>query len=171
LRSAAASRTSPARDRRCTLSPRTASARTWSGIADGVDVGFRLGRTPGSVAASLLAIDPKVRLLRGTSSVLSVGIPTGIAWDEGADITYRGAFLVPTLYLSMDVSPSTELIASPKLHLLFERDHDARTAWGVTLAARFTEPERRWAVQPELGLTRIDDATLLLVGFSVSAVN
>jgi hypothetical protein len=72
---------------------------------------------------------------------------------------------------SMDVSPSVELIAAPKLHLLFERDKDARTAWGVTFAARFTEPERRWAVQPELGVTRIDDAMFVLLGFSVSAAN
>lgn len=139
------------------------------GIVDGLDAGLRLGRLPGVGGLSVVALDPKLRLVRSPRAVVSVGIPAGVAWEEVPEPRYFGAVVIPTLYVGLDVSPSVELIAAPKLHLLFDDRQVMQQAWGLTLSPRFTDPQRRWAVQPELGLTWFNDTTLLLLGFSVSA--
>jgi len=139
------------------------------GMTDGFDGGLRLGRMPGLGGLSVAAVDLKVRVVRSPRVVVSLGGPAGIVWEETPGPSYLGAVAVPTLYLGMEVSPTVELVAAPKLHLIFARGEAMEQAWGLTIGPRFTEPRRRWAVHPELGITRFADTTLLLLGFSVSA--
>ena len=141
------------------------------GIVEGLDAGLRLSRMPGAGGLSVVAIDPKLRLGRSSRVVISLGIPAGLAWEEAPEAEYVGAVIVPTVYVGLKASPTVELVAAPKLHFLFVDRQDMQQHWGLTLSPRFTDPHRRWAVQPELGLTWLDDTTLLLLGFSVSAGN
>lgn len=151
------------------------------GLADKVDVGVILDRTPGSgEATSRLAVEPKVQLTApGGNVTVSLALGAGVIWadgmtSDGLDAELGGYMLSPTAYLGFELAPGAELVAAPRLHFVFpDGEDDHGTAYGASIGVRFTDPARTWAVHPELTYMTIDDTfvdeSFLTLGVSVSA--
>jgi hypothetical protein len=151
------------------------------GLADKVDVGVILDRTPGSgEATSMLAVEPKVQLTApGGNVTVSLALGAGVIWadgmtSDGLDAELGGYMLSPTAFLGFELAPGAELVAAPRLHFVFpDGEDDHGTAYGASIGVRFTDPARTWAVHPEVTYMTIEDTfvdeSFLTLGVSVSA--
>jgi hypothetical protein len=145
------------------------------GIVDGFDVGIHAEHTPGSGGAGAFAIDPKVRVSRSGRATLAFGVPGGILYSEGDEVEFDGGFMVPTLYLSTELSPSVDLVTNVRFAVTSTRttfDNFQSHTWiGASVGPRFTDETRTWAAQPEIGVVRVEQLTYLTFGLTVAVGN
>lgn len=138
------------------------------GVTEGFDFGLHALHTPGAGGAGGFAMDPKVRLARNGRLTVAVGSPTGIVFEEVPELGYAGFFTLPGLYLSLEVSPTVELIANGRFDVSVAEGREAASGMSVTLAPRFTDETRTWAVLPEVGFARVEDTAYLTIGLSIA---
>ncbi|HEY4176300.1 MAG TPA: hypothetical protein VGM90_05695 [Kofleriaceae bacterium] len=167
-----------------------------TGVSDATDVGFQLSRTTGTSDALWgLTVDPKFRFTEPTAqTTISLGIPVGIFFADEPSISststapssggfdYGGLIVAPTLYVGQQISPTAELLIAPRFYLIKPDTHvyddtDLRAYFGGSVGVRITDPQRHWAVTPELAFTHInaegsgDSTTLLTLGLGISVGN
>jgi hypothetical protein len=151
----------------------TGHAMVRRGIVDGFDLGVHLEHTTGGAGVGAIAIDPKLRLAHGGRTTLAAGAPLGVLWSEDTELYLTGVMALPSLYLSVELSPRVELVTNARYMLVRARRMESSpyvTEHGVggTLGLRFTDEERSWAMQPEFGFTRAVDTTHVTVGLTIS---
>lgn len=145
------------------------------GIADGFDLGLRVEHTPGAGGNGALGLDPRIRVASRGLATLGLGAPVGVLWVEGEELKLDGVVAAPAVYLSLDMSPTTELVVNVRYGIGYVRRDDitetyvTRTGSGGSLGVRVVAPDRSWTVLPELGLLRTNDsATFLTLGVTLA---
>ncbi|MFN0249794.1 MAG: hypothetical protein ACKV2T_23125 [Kofleriaceae bacterium] len=143
------------------------------GVVDGFDVGAHFEHTPGTATIGSFAIDMKVRLARSGRSTVAFGVPAGIVWEDVADnFEFSGGFVMPSLYLSVDLSPTVELVSNVRYVVARETgSFRTLTGFGASIGPRFVDETRTWAVQPEVGMLRHEEETLLTFGLTLTVGN
>ncbi|MBZ0235505.1 MAG: hypothetical protein K8M05_24460 [Deltaproteobacteria bacterium] len=146
-----------------------------TGLADKIEGGARLVRTPGSGGTlSYGAVEGRFQIV---PDLVSIALPFGLLWaEEGADFDDGFFLATPTVFVGSQLSPTLELVAAPKLYVFIPTDDegDTEVELGGSVGARFTNPARTWAIHPELGLLRIggdDSVTYITFGLGVSVGN
>lgn len=151
-----------------------------TGIGSRMDGGVRLTRNPGGGEnVSLLSLDPKWELSKpGARTAVSIGVPVGILWaEQGLDDLDTGAYIIaPSVFIGMQVSPTTELVTSPKLFFILpDEDGDNELEFGLSVGLRFTDAARTWAVHPEIGFLRVSEEgaseEFMMIGIAIAAGN
>lgn len=141
------------------------------GITDGADFGIHALHTPGAGGPGAVAIDPKFRIGENGRSMLSLGVPVGYVWGDGADGDLRGGFAVPALYLGIQLSETLEFVSSVRYMLTLADDPSmtdkVMKGFGASFAPRFIDGQHSIAVAPEIGFMRVDDQSFLTFGLSV----
>jgi hypothetical protein len=146
------------------------------GLADKIDGGVKLVRTPGAVeTVSAFAADVKFQLNEaGGKTAVSLGIPVGAAWvEEQGEFNDGILILGPTLFIGTELAPNLELVFAPSIVLVLPEGgtSDSEIEVAATLGLRFTDPSRTWAIQPEVGLTHFNEGespTFVTFGVGVS---
>jgi hypothetical protein len=152
----------------------TGHAMVRRGIVDGFDLGVHLEHTTGGGGVGAIALDPKVRLAHGGRTTLAAGAPLGVLWSEDTELHVRGVLALPSLYLSIELSPRVELVTNARYMLVHARrteqrgPYDTEHGAGASLGLRFTDEGRTFAMQPEFGFTRAVDTTHVTVGLTIS---
>jgi len=150
------------------------------GVVEKFDLGLRLSRTPGAEETlSQLSFEPKYQITADTSSTtVSVALPIGVGWAETGDDWEDGTvLLVPTVFVGIDLSPTTELVFAPKMFALFPdaKTEDSEVEFGASVGVRFFDASRTWAIQPEVSYLRFSEdgesISFLTFGIGVSAGN
>jgi hypothetical protein len=154
----------------------TGDLQVHTGVAPGFEMGARLVRTPGGAeTASIASIEGRFQVV---PEHVSIGLPVGVLWEEQFDDFEGGNFfLTPTVFVGTDVSPTTELVAAPRLFVFISNDgDDSEVEVGGSVGLRVTNEARTWAVHPELGLIQFsegdgDSETYLTFGLGISVGN
>jgi hypothetical protein len=146
------------------------------GIVDGFDLGVHLEHTPGGGGVGAFAIDPKVRLASSGRTTLGAGIPLGILWSDDIELRFRGVMALPSLYLSLEISPYVDLVSNVRYMASRGRTTETgafgtMTGFGASIGARFVDDTHTWAVQPEAGMTRVEESTYLTLGLTIAVGN
>ncbi|GEM_PF-5332047 len=138
------------------------------GLVDGFDLGLHAVHTPGNGGVGVLAIDPKVQLAHTGRIAVSVGSPAGIVVGEAPEASLEGYFVLPALYVGVEVSPSVEMIVTARYNVGLDADNPTRTGYGAAFAPRFIDETKTWAVQPEIGVLHAEETTYLTFGLTIA---
>jgi len=155
----------------------TGDVQVRGGLADRLDGGIHLGRTPsfGNESISAVMVDLKKQLTDATSeTAFSLALPIGIGWiDEGDDWGEGTYLLAPTILFGQQVSPEVELVVAPKLLVMHPDGGETRTGGGLSLGVRISDTTRSWAMHPEISISKLErtDGLLYSFGFAVAAGN
>ena len=147
------------------------------GMGPKFEGGFRLQRSPGTgEAISILGFDPKFALTDPASkTAISIGVPISVLWFENGSDFEDGTILVtPSLFIGLELSPTVELVISPKVFYIKPDGADAEVELGGSIGVRFGDASRSWAVHPELGIVHFsegDGESFLMFGVGISAGN
>lgn len=152
-----------------------------TGFSERMDGGFRLLRNPGAGEnISILQLDPKWQISQpGAKTAISIGVPIGAVWGENGldDLEIVSYLITPSVYVGFELSPTVELVVSPKLFMIFPDDDDAdsQIEIGGSIGLRFGDASRTWAVHPEVGLIRFSEGDaseeFLMFGIGIAAGN
>ncbi len=147
------------------------------GMSDQFEAGVRLQRNPGiDQSVSVLTFDPKFSLTKqGAKTAVSFSLPVGLLWAEkGLDPSDGTILITPSAFVGFELSPSVELVISPKLFIIKPDGQDSNSEVGGSIGLRISDETRTWAVQPEIGIVNVsegDGQSFLTFGLGISAGN
>lgn len=146
------------------------------GVVKGFEVGGVVARTPGVAdASSAIGVIPKVSLSETAGSAVAFEVPVGVSWQEVRDDWQHGAVeIAPTMLFGTDVGRRTELVAGPRIGVMWRPDDD--NLFGIGGTAGLAIGDRMSALHLELGILLYESAnqdlhSVFTLGLGVTAGN